>query len=165
MGPAGFPAGCWPESCPREEPGAGCTWSSSSLLSFTTLPKQQHLNLVLHLIPSLEEASGFHRPGTGCRRLAARSEPDRAALTPRSSTLGSGMSHRQPPEGLLDTPFRSHKKLRGLRGAHLSPSRDPLPSLHSEELQQTTQARISAAQLLSVRREPALLVLRIPIAH
>lgn len=77
----------------------------------------------------------------------------------------------------LATSFRSHKKIRGSRGAHLSTPRDPLPSLHTEELQQTMQARISAARLLSVlpeslpahpskrvMRETALLMLRIPVS-
>lgn len=50
--------------CESRPGGAGTALHVDSSLQppFTALTKQQRLNLVLHLIPSLEEAPIFHRP-------------------------------------------------------------------------------------------------------
>lgn len=72
----GFPAaGCRPltraRACtppaPREPPWGGtgtggARGAAAYSRPFTMLAEQQHLNLVLHLIPSLEEVSIFQRP-------------------------------------------------------------------------------------------------------
>lgn len=94
----GFPAaGCRPrESRPREEPGTGCTRSSSSQLSIYHAARAtaSKFSSPPH---SLSGGSVRFPPATGCQWLAARSEPDRSDLTPCTSTPCSGMSHLPPP--------------------------------------------------------------------
>lgn len=86
----GFPAaGCRPRprvrACTlpavREPPWGGtgtrgARGAAAYSRPFTVLAEQQHLNLVLHLIPSLEEVSIFPRPQVASE-LSARSVTDR----------------------------------------------------------------------------------------
>lgn len=74
------------------------------------LAEQQHLNLVLHLIPSLEEVSIFHWPQV-VSGLTAHLVTDRNELTPPStSTPCFVVSHLQSSgkKGLLVQLLRYH---------------------------------------------------------
>lgn len=75
--------------------------------SFTALPEQQRLNLVLHLIPSPEEVSGFPRAQAGgslgaCPRCR---HPKPAA--PRVRVPPAASQQR----GLAGTSLRPHKRI------------------------------------------------------
>lgn len=60
-------------AAPGRSPAQTARRAAAHSYPFTMLPEQQHLNLVLHLIPSLEEVSGFHRPQVASGWQLARS--------------------------------------------------------------------------------------------
>lgn len=142
--PAGFPCRWLPSPAPHESLHAaggvraapGRNWdrrargAAAYSHPFTVLAEQQHLNLVLHLIPSLEEVSIFHWPQV-VSGLTAHLVTDRNELTPPStSTPCFVVSHLQPSgkKGLLVQLLRYHRKIRGAMRAHLRALRNTLPA-------------------------------------
>lgn len=112
------------ESCPG---GAGTALHVDSSLQppFTALAKQQRLNLVLHLIPSLEEAPIFHRLRCQQAGCSLRDRPQ--LLTPAPAPMAChGPATALWAGGSLLQLLRYHLKIRGAARSQAGAPRNTL---------------------------------------